>query len=622
LSFGFDLHTISIKPGGWDAIMPDSKPDRPLLIYDGECSFCRIWIDYWQRLTADRVLYAPFQEAAENFPQVPLQNFERAVQLILPDGSIRSAARAVFTSLTYAPGLAWLLWLYEHLPGFAPISEWAYRLVAARRDFFYKVTVFLWGRQLEPARHRVLSELFFKALAIIYFIAFASLGVQLLGLIGSDGILPANGFLQFIHANFGANSYSLIPTVFWLNSSDTILQIACLAGAVLSLALLLGRARRVILILLFILYLSFVSVGQDFLSFQWDALLLETGFLAIFLDSSTAISIWLFRWLLFRLMFSSGAVKLLSGDPAWHNLTALDYHFETQPLPTIFGWLMAQLPEWFHQLSAVITFFIELIVPFLIFAPRHLRFFAAASIVFLQVLIFLTGNYTFFNLLTIALCLFLLDDAALRRLVPRRWADRFTRPDRPRSPIGRRVLIGLAVILIVLSGFRFWGGLTGQLAEPVDAVLHALAPYRIFNSYGLFAVMTTSRLEISVEGSNDDQTWLPYEFNYKPGDLRRPPLWVQPHQPRLDWQLWFAALGNYQQNPWFVNFMVRLLQGSPPVLSLLGHNPFPDAPPKYVRAMLYAYHFTDWATLQVTGQWWRRDLIGVYLPPISLQAVQ
>ena len=604
--------------------MSDGQLDRPLLIYDGDCSFCRIWIDYWQRLTGDRVQYAPFQEVAENFPQIPLENFQRAVQLISPNGTAMSAARAVFTSLSYAPGKRWLLWSYENLPGFAPISEWGYRLIAAHRDFFYTLTVFLWGDRLAPASYHLAGELFLKALALIYFIAFASLGVQVLGLFGSNGILSTGNFLQAVYTNYASNSYTLFPTIFWLNSSDVVLQLVCIAGSLLSIALFFGLAKRVVLILLFVLYLSLVSVGQDFLSFQWDALLLETGFLAIFMDSSATITIWLFRWLLFRLMFSSGAVKLLSGDPTWRNLTALDYHFETQPLPTVFGWWMYQLPEWFHQLSTVVTYFVELIVPFLIFTPRRVRFFAAASIVVFQLLIFLTGNYAFFNLLTIALCLFLLDDAALRRLMPRRLADRLVKKNihQPPARTRRRVMIGSAVVIITLSGFRFLGGLGDDVPQPIEAVLSALAPYRIFNSYGLFAIMTTSRPEIVVEGSNDGQTWLPYEFPYKPGDLRRPPLWVQPHQPRLDWQLWFAALGSYRQNPWFVNFIVRLLQGSPQVLALLADNPFPDAPPKYVRAMLYDYHFTDLATLQASGDWWRREAIGVYLPAISLNSLR
>ena len=330
-------------------------------------------------------------------------------------------------------------------------------------------------------------------------------------------------------------------------------------------------------------------------------------------------------------MFESGLVKLVSHDPTWRNLTALNFHYETQPLPTWIGWYAHQLPEQFQKASTVAMFVIELFVPFLIFAPRRIRLFAASALALLQVLIFLTGNYCFFNLLTLALCLLLLDDAALSWVLPSKLrAFVLSRvesaPKGTEVPAAERwrwpaaVTIPVACITIGLSLLQMSAMSSRQLMlpAPIIAAYQWFAPFRTFNHYGLFAVMTTSRPEIIIEGSNDGVTWAEYEFKYKPGDLKRRPRFVEPHQPRLDWQMWFAALGTYQRNPWLVNFCFRLLEGSPDVLKLLGRNPFPAAPPRYVRAQLYDYHFTDLATRRKTGDWWRRELKGEYLPVLSL----
>jgi len=316
--------------------------------------------------------------------------------------------------------------------------------------------------------------------------------------------------------------------------------------------------------------------------------------------------VWLFRWLLFRLMLLSGAVKLLSGDITWRTLAALNFHYYTQPLPTPVAWYMHQLPGWFQEASIVVMFAIELGAPFLIFTPRRVRFFAGSCIVFLQVMIFLTGNYTYFNLLAIALCVLLLDDAALGRCAPRT------------NKLKGVPLVVAAVILLISSGqlmAEFFGG----MPAPARFAQRVFAPFYLTNTYGLFAVMTTVRHEIIVQGSNDRAQWRDYEFKYKPGAVDRPPRWVAPHQPRLDWQMWFAALGSYHNNPWFVNFVFRLLQGSPDVLALLGRDPFSGAPPRYIRALFYDYTFTDFETRRRTGAWWKREPRGTYLPAVSLQ---
>ena len=409
----------------------------------------------------------------------------------------------------------------------------------------------------------------------------------------------------------GVSRYWFMPSVFWLDHSDSALRLVCWAGVLLSIVLILGFVERITLVCLFMLYLSLTSAGQDFLSFQWDLLLVETGFLAIFLGRSHLV-IWLFRWLLFRLMFLSGSVKLLSHDSAWRDLSAMRFHYETQPLPTPLAWYAFQLPFWFQRATTVFVFVVELSIPFLVFAPRRLRIFGAWCLLGFQALIFLTGNYAFFNVLAMALCLFLFDDAAFPKL---RFACR-------KAPIGRIAAVAAAALVLVLSGLYLSGTFFDYTPPLGGVILHYAAPFGIVNTYGLFAVMTTRRPEIIVQGSNDGVTWFDYEFRFKPGDLRKGPRWVAPYQPRLDWQMWFAALGNYRSSPWFVNFLVRLLQGSPQVLGLLASNPFPQAPPKYVRAELFDYKFTDFQTRKTTGNVWRREIRGWYVPAISLDDVR
>jgi hypothetical protein len=466
-----------------------------------------------------------------------------------------------------------------------------------------------------------------------------------MGLIGSHGILPLGDYLRAAREAAGAAAWWDVPSVFWLNSSDAAVRAVWIIGTLCAMAAASGLWQRRALAACLVLWLSVCSAGQDFLSFQWDVLLLETGFLALFADESL-IRIWLFRWLLFRLMIFSGLVKLLSGDPVWHNLTAMVYHYETQPLPTPLAWYLHQLPLGFQKVSTGFVFLAELAAPWLFFAPSRWRHMGGWITVGFQVLILLTGNYTFFNFLTIALAMFLFIEprredrgASEPRLVARPSGSggvseaaseprpEFASEPRPEEVSEPRLVArplgsgGLGAVTIALTGFV--GVVSGLLflelfSVPVtggNELLRMVAPLRIVNSYGLFALMTTTRPEIVVEGSNDGKTWAAYEFRYKAGDLMRAPPVVAPHQPRLDWQMWFAALGNYRQNRWFVNFMVRLLEGEPSVLRLLQSNPFPAAPPKYVRGELYLYHFTRWGE----RAWWRREDRGIYFPPASLQ---
>ncbi|MXY28183.1 DUF393 domain-containing protein, partial [Candidatus Poribacteria bacterium] len=578
-----------------------SHSSKPLLAYDNDCDFCRYWIAQWQHVTGDRVDYAPYQEVASQFPEIPISAFESSVQLIQENGTVLSGAEAVLRALN--SGL--LLWCYYQLPGFAKVSETVYRLIARHRPFFSAMTRWLWGTHTGRTSLGLSRWLFLRALGGIYLIAFLSLWVQVHGLIGSNGILPADQFLTAVRQQVGTSGYHLVPTLFWLNPSDLCLHLLCAGGAVLSLVLIAGFFPTWTLVGLWAFYLSLVSVGQVFLSFQWDVLLLEAGFLAIFFaplqirdtlsrtSQPSSAFLWLSRWLLFRLMFASGFVKLAS-DEVWRNLTALNFHYETQPLPTSIAWYVHQLPEWFQKVSVLGMFAVELVIPFLIFAPRRLRTAGCIGFVGLQVLIILTGNYCFFNLLTIALCLLLIDDVAWKRLLPKRLMPSIRLLEQAPHRYSRICIGVVAVLLFLLSGLRFSGQLfrDGRLPD-----VAWITPFRSVNTYGLFADMTESRPEIIVEGSNDRITWKAYEFRWKPGDLTNAPKWVAPHQPRLDWQMWFAALqGDYQNTYWFLNFMGSLLRGNPEVLKLLAENPFPDTPPRYVRATLYNYHFTDLST--------------------------
>jgi predicted DCC family thiol-disulfide oxidoreductase YuxK len=587
---------------------------QPLLIYDGRCGFCRIWIDYWKRLTGDRIEYAPSQEVGGRFPQIPEAAFAQAVQLVRPDGSVASGARAVFETLGRER-------VYESWPRVARLSEAAYRWIAQHRSFFYWVTRLTFGTRIEPARFALTQWLFLRVLAAIYMVAFASLAVQVTGLLGQNGISPAHTFFERVGASsLGWMRFWAVPSLFWWNSTDMVLAGACWAGVVLSAVLFAGYLERMALVLLYLLYLSFSLAGQEFLSFQWDALLLETGFLAIFFGHTGAMQktiAWLYRALAFRLYFLSGFVKLASGDPNWRHLSALDFHYFTQPLPTIVAWYADKLPRWFQHASTFTVLAVELGAPFLIFAPRRIRLFGAGLLLSLEVLIFATGNYTFFNLLAAAITLFLFDDQAFRGLV---WRPRRANIEAAPSTRAARIAAAAVTLLILPLGLVHIFENTGpQLPEPLDAEARYTSPFQVVNSYGLFAVMTTERLEIIVEGSDDGETWRAYEFPYKPGDVNRAPRWAAPHQPRLDWQMWFAALSDYRSNPWFVAFVEGLLNGSPEVLGLLEKNPFPDHPPRYVRAVTYDYRFSSWAEHRQTGAWWHREPHGQYLPPVGLR---
>ena len=597
-----------------------NRPERPLVVFDGDCAFCRQWVRRWQGMTGGRVAYRPSREVVQDYPEIGEAGFRARVWLIEPDGRARGGAGAVLRLYALAGDRRWPAWLYDRVPAFAGAAEAAYDLVARHRDAAMVATWLLCGSVDRRPSYRRTRALFLRGMGLAYLAAFWSLAVQADGLIGSRGIAPVGEFLDRAGQTLGKGErYWQVPTLMWLDASDQGLHALCWGGVVLGGLLIAGVLAGECLVLLWLGYLSLVSVGRPFLGYQWDVLLLESGLLAILLApwglrlgragrGPSPGAIWLVRWLVFRLMFLSGVVKLAGGDPAWSAWEAMRYHYETQPLPTWTSWYMHRCPSWFQAASVGFLFWAELVAPFFVFGPRHVRMVGFVSIVLLQILIAATGNFGFFNLLTIVLCLTLVED--------RDWGRRDDEPAGA-APRGRfrRALLGAAGAVIVtvttMEGLDR-SGLTVVFPAPLEEVRRWVAPWQSMNAYGLFAAMTTERPEIEVEGSDDGEHWKPYAFRWKPGDVDRAPRFATPHLPRLDWQMWFAALsGDCRTQPWFLAFERRLLEGSPEVLGLLRGNPFPDGPPRLLRARLYRYRFTG------PGEraWWRRDEAGWFCPP-------
>jgi predicted DCC family thiol-disulfide oxidoreductase YuxK len=626
-------------------------PPAGTLIYDGHCGFCRIWLEYWQALCGDSLEYVPSQEIGDRFPALDRTALKSAVYLVASDGSVCRGAHAVFKSLApVSIRYRVLLWLYTHIALFRVVTDAAYTWIASHRDFAYWATVFVFGKPIRPKTWHITGFLFLRLLGLTYFFAFTSLRPQIVGLVGAHGLSPVAPVLAAIHANYGLRAYWLVPSIAWINASDEALVLYASLGMFFAVLLTLNLVPRLAALACLVLYLSLCAVGQPFTLFQWDALLVEAGFLALF--AGLPWLNWMYRLLGFRLLFESGLVKWLSGDPNWRNLHALRFHFWTQPLPTPAAWYVAHAPVWLLDSFTALVFLVELAVPFLLFMPRRFRHWGAGLLIGFQVFIAVTGNYAFFNLLTIAILLWAFEDqffvervrilgrigklprtAALagtgalassgkpaprdRLDFARRFGSWFTATPAPRIP----GVSGVAAVICVLIAITGLGQVVSMLASQrfgwLDAVERDISSLELVNSYGLFAVMTTDRPEIIFEGSEDGVEWREYEFPDKPGDLSRPLPLVAPFQPRLDWQLWFAAMGPMSQSPWAGNLAIRLLEGEPSVLRLLNPPPFAH-PPKYLRALLYQYEFTSLEQRATTGHVWTRQRAGVFIPQFSL----
>ncbi len=456
-----------------------------------------------------------------------------------------------------------------------------------------------------------MQALFLKAVALNYFFAFFSIFWQYDGLFGSNGILPIKEFLERFH-NFK------IYTLFHKDLHDRTIKATALTGALISLLILAGFHHPLLFLLLWAGHLSFINVGQDFFPVQWDSLLLEVGFITIFFSMQAppplllTLSLWL---LLFRVLFGSGYGKWMNGSREWRDLTALCYHYETQPLPNRVAYFMHQLPKWAGKFSTLMTYFFEIAVPFLFFLPYPFRFWGCMLSIFFQLLIFMTGNFGFFNTLTIALCIPLLDSTSFETLPD--WFYGFTLLHY-HSPILTAFLSAIGVGLIALQLLMII-----ELFIPLpfaSKFKQKIEPFHILNFYEVFGLMTTFRNEVTIEGSNDNENWRAYPFRWKPGELQKAPGQVAPFHPRLDSKMWFAAfLPDMHESSWFQNLIIKLLQGSEEVLALFESNPFPKGPPKYIRARLDTYSFTDMDRLRKTGEWWVKKPRGLYCETMTLE---
>lgn len=563
------------------------------MLYDGQCGFCGDAVARWRRATGDAVEFLPHQDRGERFPEVSEADATEAVQW-LAEGDRRTGAAAVFAVLAAGGRPRWAAF-YDQSAWFARLCEVGYRVVADRRTLTSQLARRVWGTEGEPAAHALTSWLFLRLLGLVFLIAFVSMWVQAAGLIGSDGLAPVQHTLEQASDQYGATAVFRVPTLLWLSASDRALGGLCAAGVFAGLLLMQGIAPRAMLIALWVCYLSLVSVGGPFTAFQSDGLLLEAGLLAILLaprgvwprhtetERPSPVAVFLLRFLLFKLMFLSGAVKLISQDDAWRTLHALDDHFWTQPLPTPIGWYASQLPAGVLRVAAAVTLLIEVVVPFLMFFlreawARRTVFFAFAS---LQVAIALTGNYGFLNLLTLTLCVLVLQDDDLRRFVPRPLASIFrARPRAATSFWGGLAVLVLAapvVAISLLAGAQSTRG-RHELSAPARAALDAVKPLRSLNGYGMFARMTNGRTELRVEGTRDGAEWRTYHFRY---GMEAPGFAPPGHHPRLDWSAWFA--GEHLLAVWLDPLGQGLVRGSPAIGGLFANDPFPEGPPRDVR---------------------------------------
>ncbi len=460
--------------------------------------------------------------------------------------------------------------------------------------------------------------LFQRGLGAIYLIAFLVAVNQFRPLLGERGLLPAPRFLERVR-------FSQAPSLFHLHYSDRSLAVVAWAGVVLAVAVVLGLPDRTPVLLtmlvwfaLWALYLSIVNIGQTFYGFGWESLLLEAGFLGIILGPATVapptLVIWLIRWLLFRVEFGAGMIKL-RGDPCWRDLTCLYYHHETQPMPNPLSWFFHQLPKRLHRVEVLGNHFAQLVVPFGLFAPQPVSSLAAAVIVVTQLWLVLSGNFAWLNVITIVLAVASFSNAWLG--AGTLWQG--VPPPLAATPAWYDAVVIAVTLLIVLLSYQPARNLVSrrQLMNYSFNTLH------LVNTYGAFGSITRTRYEVIIEGTEEptvtpSTVWQEYEFKGKPGDLRRRPPQIAPYHLRLDWLMWFAAMSSPMEHHWFVPLVVKLLEADRATLKLLKRSPFAHGRPTFVRAHLYRYQFTTPAERRQTHAWWKRERVGPYLPPVSL----
>jgi hypothetical protein len=493
----------------------------------------------------------------------------------------------------------------------------------------------IWEK-LDPQdnNYELTRNIFLRSLGFIYFVAFLSLNRQVLALIGQNGLLPAQLYLHRIQEYLGAStfhSFLEIPSLFWWNSNDALLLWGSYSGLFLSVLIMFGATNALLMAAIWFLYMSFVHIGQIFYGYGWETMTLEAGFLAIFLCpvrsilpnpkgySAPVIIMWFYRWMLFRVMFGAGLIKI-RGDQCWRDLTCLAYHYETQPLPNPISWYLHHMPMWFHQAGCLFNHFAELIVPWFYFAPRRIRHVAGIITIVFQIILILSGNLSFLNWLTIVIAIPLFAGRASG--VPEVVGRASGPPEVPgRIPLLFRkvILTGVSILLIALSIYPIQ-----NMISPNQVMNTSFDRLHLMNTYGAFGSVSKVRYEIIIEGTNDlvpdsYAHWKAYEFLAKPGDPKQRPPFIAPYQSRIDWQMWFAAFDNVPHDPWLIHFVYKLLKNDRDAISLIKYNPFQDRPPLYVRAEYYEYHFTKDRS---NGAWWERKRIRTFLPPVTARDPQ
>jgi len=464
-----------------------------------------------------------------------------------------------------------------------------------------------------------------RSLGAVYAVAFATAVFQLVPLVGEHGLLPVSTFLERVEDLHGPSAYRELPTLFWIDPSDSMLMAVSLGGLALSIAVTLGLTHAAAMFVLWVLYMSIVHVGQRWYAFGWESQLLETGFLAVFLCPLTTLRpfprthpppivvIWLMRWLVFRIMIGAGLIKL-RGDPCWAALTCLDTFFETQPIPSPASWFLHHAPAWMHRGGVLFNHFAELVVPWLLFGPRRPRIFAGVVLVAFQGMLILSGNLSFLNWLTIVPCLAAFDDEFLQRFVPRAWRTQRDPEAKPTWAVRMTTwALAAAIAWMSIPVVKNILDVEGQVMN------RSFDPLHLVNTYGAFGSVGRTRPELIIEGSNDGNHWEAYEFPCKPGDPERRPCLITPYHYRLDWLLWFAALEaerrhSLEREAWVLRLVVKLLQGDPGTLRLVAQPPFSRDPPVWIRVRLFQYRFAD---AEEDG-WWTRREVGTLIRPVSI----
>ena len=477
----------------------------------------------------------------------------------------------------------------------------------------------------EKPEYILTSFVIFRFLGFVYLFAFLSLAIQVIPLIGENGLTPAKIFLSTFHFNNKLQAFFQLPTIFWFYISDNLLLVLAWLGVVLSFVLLIGYANGILMLILWFIYMSFVHIGQVWYSYGWEIQLLETGFLAIFLcplldprpfAKPPKAVIWLFRWLTFRIYLGAGLIKL-RGDSCWRDLTCLYYHYETQPIPNPLSRFIHFMPKFIHRLGVLLNHFIELIVPFFAFYPHVARYTAGILLISFQVILILSGNLSFLNWITIVPSIACFDDNFFRKILPK-WVTNKAE-QRSKNMIvskGQNVAAWILVIFVALLSIP----VIQNLLSPHQYMNTSFNRWDFVNTYGAFGSVGKERYELILEGTDDEsinpQTkWKEYEFKAKPGNLYRQLPIIAPYQPRIDWQIWFAAMERPEQNPWLLHLIWKLFDNDEGTLSLLANNPFPDNPPKYIRVQFYRYQFNKPG--DASGAVWNRTYIGMWLPPLS-----